>query len=266
MSRLAIVGGGFMGGALAEGLIDSGWNRDGIIIAEVRNARREFVTNQLRVPTTDDAAEAVAQADTVVFAVKPQQIHETLRNVKQAFAPDKLAVSVCAGVRIATYENELGDVPVIRTMPNTPAAIGMGVTAIARGQFATDQHLADALNILSTVGKVVVVNEDQMDTVTAVSGTGPAYVFYLAEGLIEAAQDLGLTKQQSFTLVYQTLRGAASLLAHDGAGPMELRSRVTSPNGTTHAAITHLESKQWKELFKQAVSAAKNRAEELGKA
>ncbi|MBZ0135616.1 MAG: pyrroline-5-carboxylate reductase [Planctomycetes bacterium] len=266
MSRLAIVGGGFMGGALAEGLIDSGWNRDGIIIAELRNARREFITNQLRVPVTDNAADAVAEAHTVIFAVKPQQIHETLRNVKEAFLPSKLAISVCAGVRIATYENELGDVPVIRTMPNTPAAIGMGVTAIARGQFAQDKHLADALNILSTVGKVVVVNEDQMDTVTAVSGTGPAYVFYLAEGLIEAAQDLGLSKQQSFTLVYQTLRGAAALLAHDGAGPMELRSRVTSPNGTTHAAITHLESKEWKEVFKQAVTAAKNRAEELGKA
>lgn len=255
-----------MGGALAEGLIDSGWNRDGIIIAELRNARREFITNQLRVPVTDNAADAVAEAHTVIFAVKPQQIHETLRNVKEAFLPSKLAISVCAGVRIATYENELGDVPVIRTMPNTPAAIGMGVTAIARGQFAQDKHLADALNILSTVGKVVVVNEDQMDTVTAVSGTGPAYVFYLAEGLIEAAQDLGLSKQQSFTLVYQTLRGAAALLAHDGAGPMELRSRVTSPNGTTHAAITHLESKEWKEVFKQAVTAAKNRAEELGKA
>lgn len=253
-----------MGGALAEGLIDSGWNRDGIIIAELRNARREFITNQLRVQTTENAAEAVSQADTIVFAVKPQQIHETLQNVKAAFTPDKLAISVCAGVRIATYENELGEVPVIRTMPNTPAAIGMGVTAIARGSFAKDQHLADALNILSTVGKVVVVNEDQMDAVTAVSGTGPAYVFYLAEGLIEAAQDLGMSKQQSFTLVYQTLRGAASLLAHDGAGPMELRSRVTSPNGTTHAAITHLESKQWKELFKQAVSAAKERATELG--
>lgn len=266
MSRLAIVGGGFMGGALAEGLIDSGWNRDGIIIAELRNARREFITNQLRVPVTNNAADAVAEAHTVIFAVKPQQIHETLHAVKDAFLPSKLAISVCAGVRIATYENELGDVPVIRTMPNTPAAIGMGVTAIARGQFAKDQHLADALNILSTVGKVVVVNEDQMDTVTAVSGTGPAYVFYLAEGLIEAAQDLGLSKQQSFTLVYQTLRGAAALLAHDGAGPMELRSRVTSPNGTTHAAITHLESKEWKEVFKQAVTAAKNRATELGKA
>lgn len=265
MSRLAIIGGGFMGGALAEGLIDSGWGRDSIIIAELRNARREFITNQLRVATTDNAGDAVAEAHTVIFAVKPQQIHETLHAVKDAFLPSKLAISVCAGVTIETYERELGDVPVIRTMPNTPAAIGMGVTALARGRFANDQHLAEALNILSTVGKVVVVDESQMDAVTAVSGTGPAYVFYLAEGLIEAAQELGLSKQQAYTLVYQTLRGAASLLAHDGAGPLELRSRVTSPGGTTHAAITHLESRQWKEAFKDAVKAAQARAAELGR-
>jgi pyrroline-5-carboxylate reductase len=265
MSRLAIIGGGFMGGALAEGLIDSGWNREGILIAEIRNARREFITQQLRVPTTDNAQDAVARADTVLFAVKPQQIHETLQHVKDAFLPSKLAISICAGVTIETFERELGDVPVIRSMPNTPAAIGMGVTAIARGKFATDQHLADALNILSTVGKVVVVDESQMDAVTAVSGSGPAYIFYLAEGLIEAAQELGLSKQQAYTLVYQTMRGAATLLAHDGAGPLELRSRVTSPNGTTHAAMTVLESKHWKETFKQAVAAAKARAEELGR-
>lgn len=265
MSRLAIIGGGFMGGALAEGLIDSGWNRDGILIAEIRNARREFITQHLRVPTTDNAQDAVARADTVLFAVKPQQIHETLHHVKDAFLPSKLAISICAGVTIETFERELGDVPVIRSMPNTPAAIGMGVTAIARGKFANDQHLADALNILSTVGKVVVVDESQMDAVTAVSGSGPAYIFYLAEGLIEAAQELGLSKQQAYTLVYQTIRGAATLLAHDGAGPLELRSRVTSPNGTTHAAMTVLEGKHWKETFKQAVAAAKARAEELGR-
>jgi pyrroline-5-carboxylate reductase len=168
-------------------------------------------------------------------------------------------------VTIETYERELGPVPVIRTMPNTPAAIGMGVTAIARGTHASDQHLAEALNILSTVGKVVVVNESQMDAVTAVSGTGPAYVFYLAQGLIEAAVELGMTKEQAFTLTYQTFRGAATLLGHDPAGPEELRARVTSPGGTTHAAITHLEETKWKEVFKEAVTAARDRAVELGR-
>ncbi|MBX3461383.1 MAG: pyrroline-5-carboxylate reductase [Planctomycetes bacterium] len=262
--KTAIIGGGFMGGALAEGLLDSGWGRETLVVAEVRNARRDFLTRHLRVPTVESAVEAVQQAHTVVFAVKPQQIKDTLAQVKTVWAPGKLVISVCAGVTIATFEQMLGDVPVIRTMPNTPAAIGMAVTALARGQFATDKHLADALNILSAVGKVVVVDEAQMDTVTAVSGTGPAYIFYLAEGLIEAATELGLSREQAYTLVYQTIRGAATLLAHDTAGPAELRKRVTSPGGTTHAAITHLEGMDWKQAFKDAVAAAKRRAQELG--
>lgn len=262
--KTAIIGGGFMGGALAEGLLDSGWGRETLVVAEVRNARREFLTQHLRVPTVESAVEAVQQAHTVVFAVKPQQIKETLAQVKPVWAPGKLVISVCAGVKIQMFESLLGDVPVIRTMPNTPAAIGMAVTALARGRFATDKHLADALNILSAVGKIVVVEESQMDAVTAVSGTGPAYIFYLAESLIEAANELGLAREQAFTLVYQTMRGAATLLAHDPAGPTELRKRVTSPGGTTHAAITHLEGANWKQAFKDAVAAARRRAQELG--
>ena len=182
-----------------------------------------------------------------------------------AFTPDKLAISICAGITIATFEQALGNPPVIRTMPNTPAAVGMGVTALARGRHASDQHLATALNILSAVGRVVVVDESQMDAVTAVSGTGPAYVFYLAEALIEGALAEGLSREQAYMLVYQTFVGAAHLLQHDPAGPVELRRRVTSPNGTTHAAITHLEAAQWKQTFTQAVAKARARAAELGR-
>ena len=264
MRRLAIVGGGFMGSALAEGLIDSGWSRESLIVAEIRKARREFLTDRLKLETTNDAREAVADARTVLFAVKPQDIVQTLRHVAPSFTPEKLAISICAGVTIRTFEETLGDVPVIRTMPNTPAAIGLGVTAIARGRHATDAHLADTLNILSTVGKVVIVDESQMDAVTAVSGTGPAYVFYLAEALIEAAQAEGLDKEQAHILTYQTMIGAARLMLHDPAGPKELRARVTSPGGTTHAAITHLEEHGWAETFKAAVACARKRSRELG--
>lgn len=265
MGRLAIIGGGFMGGALAEGLLDSGWHRDSFIVAEVSRDRRDLLTNQLKLRTTDNAAEAVAQSETVLFAVKPQNVKDTLAAVKAAFTPDKLAISICAGITIRTFEQALGNPPVIRTMPNTPAAVGMGVTALARGRHANDQHLATALNILSAVGRVVVVDESQMDAVTAVSGTGPAYVFYLAEALIEGALAEGLGREQAYMLVYQTFVGAAHLLQHDPAGPVELRRRVTSPNGTTHAAITHLEATQWKQSFTQAVAKARARAAELGR-
>lgn len=265
MKRLAIIGGGFMGGALAEGLIDSGWRPDDLVVAEVRQRRRHFLVEELRVPTTEDATAAVALAPTVLFAVKPQEMGRVLRQVAPAFSAEKLAISIAAGVRIATLEAALGEVPVIRTIPNTPAAVGLGATALARGRFASEAHLATALNILGTVGKTVIVDESQIDAVTAVSGTGPAYVFYLAEGMIAAAMAEGLSREQAYTLTYQTFVGAAHLLSHGPAGPAELRARVTSPNGTTHAAITFLEERGWLDIFKQAVARARQRSEELGR-
>ncbi len=263
MKRLAIIGGGFMGGALAEGLLDSGWNRDDLVVAEANRARRYFLSDGLNVPTTETAAEAVEAAETVLFAVKPQDIRTTLKQVAPAYKNAQLAVSICAGVRISTFEQALGKPPVIRSMPNMPAAIGLGATAIARGQYASDEHLARALNILSTVGKVVIVDERQLDAVTAVSGTGPAYLFYLAEALIDAAQREGLRREQAYVLVYQTFIGAAQLLQHDPADPAELRRRVTSHGGTTHAAVTYLEEKGWVDTFKEAVRRARIRSEEL---
>lgn len=265
MARLAILGGGFMGGALAEGLIDSGWNPGDIVIAELREARRTFLVDHLHVPTTVDAVAAVEGAESVLFSVKPQDISAVLDNVAPAFSMDKLAISICAGVKTEAFEAVLGKVPVIRSMPNTPAAIGQGATAIARGKYAHDEHLATALNILSTVGKVVVVKEGQMDAVTAVSGSGPAYVFYLAEVLINAAQREGLSKEQAYVLVYQTFVGASELLSHDPADPRELRARVTSPGGTTQAAVEYLQEHGWAEIFEGAVRRARERSEELGK-
>lgn len=264
MARLAILGGGFMGGALADGLIDSGWNPRDLIVAEIREARRGFLEDQLHVPTTDDALAAARVASSVLFAVKPQDIAPLVETVAPAFSASKLAISICAGVRTTLFERALGDAPVIRAMPNTPAAIGRGATAIACGRFAKDEHLATALNMLSTVGRVVVVEESQMDAVTAVSGTGPAYVFYLAESLIAAAQKEGLSKEQAYVLVYQTFVGASELLSHDPAGPAELRARVTSPGGTTQAAIEYLEKNGWRDIFEQAVHQARQRSEELG--
>jgi pyrroline-5-carboxylate reductase len=266
VSKLAIVGGGFMGGALAEGLLDAGWHRDSFVVAEVSQDRREKLTQHLKVRTTESAFEAVTGATTVLFAVKPQNVPDMLAALAPHWRPGQLCISICAGIRISRFEESLGgEVPVIRTMPNTPAAVGMGVTALARGRFATDQHLAVALNILSAVGRVVVVEEAQMDAVTAVSGSGPAYVFYLAEALIEAAIEQGLDSDQAHLLTYQTFVGAAHLLRHDGAGPAELRRRVTSPNGTTHAALSHLEAERWADTFREAVARARQRAEALGR-
>ena len=265
MKRLAINGGGFMGGAMAEGLLDSGWTRDNILVAEVRPDRCRVLVEDLKLEVTPDAAGAVRQAETALFAVKPQDIPEVLRLVAPAFRRDQLAISIAAGVPIASFERALGDVPVIRTMPNTPAAIGYGMTAMARGKFATDAHTVIAINILGSVGKTILVDESQMDAVTAVSGTGPAYLFLLAEALIEAAMREGLSTEHAHALTYQTFVGASNLLLHEPAGPAELRRRVTSPQGTTHAAVTHLTQQRWTDIFVEAVHAARVRSEELGR-
>jgi pyrroline-5-carboxylate reductase len=265
MKKLAIIGGGFMGGALAEGLIGSGWDTGDILVADPNVARRQGLETRLGVGTTGDSRSAARDAETVLFAVKPQDMPAALAQVAGAFSDSQLAISIAAGVPIARLERELGRVPVIRIMPNTPAAIGQGATALAKGRYATDTHLVTALNILGAVGKTVVVDESQMDAVTAVSGTGPAYVFLLAEILIEAAMQEGLTKQQAYALTYQTFMGASRLLMHDPASPAELRARVTSPNGTTHAAVTYLQQHDWAQLFREAVHAARLRSEELGR-
>lgn len=264
MTQLAILGGGFMGGALAQGLVDSGFSPDAIVVAEIVEERRAFLTEKLGVDTTAEPSTAVAAADTVLLAVKPQVALAVLDDVAQAFDASKLAISICAGITLRAIEDALGDVPAIRAMPNTPAAIGQGATALARGRFAEDSHLAVAVHLLSTVGEVVVVDEGQMDAVTAVSGSGPAYVFYLAEAMISAALNEGLSQEQASALVYQTLVGASALLARDPAGPEELRARVTSPGGTTQAAIEVLESAGWKAEMEAAVARARQRSEELG--
>ncbi len=265
MRRLAIIGGGFMGAALAEGLVASGWERDAIVVSGRRESRRRALHERLGLETTDDSAAAAASAPTVLFAVKPQDMKAALAQVAPQYTRDKLAISIAAGIPIARLETALNGCPVIRAMPNTPAAIGMGVTAVAKGRYATDTHLVTALNIFGYVGKTVIVEEPQMDAVTAVSGTGPAYLFLLAEALIQAAIREGLSKEQAYALTYQTLAGASRLLTHDPADPAELRARVTSPNGTTHAAMKHLEGEHWTRTFVEAVHAARQRSEELGR-
>jgi pyrroline-5-carboxylate reductase len=264
LKRLAIIGGGFMGGALAEGLLGNGWRVPELIVAERQPARAAWVRDHLHVTVVADPADAAHDAPTVLLAVKPQDIAAAMQSVAQSLAPHALVISIAAGVRIESMQKFFGKCPIIRAMPNTPAAIAMGATALAKGGHATDTHLVTALNIFGCVGRTVVVEEAQMDAVTAVSGTGPAYVFLLAEALIDAAQAEGLTQEQAYALTYQTFAGAARLLTHDPASPAELRRRVTSPNGTTHAAVTHLQKNQWTQVFRDAVHAARLRSAELG--
>jgi pyrroline-5-carboxylate reductase len=176
----------------------------------------------------------------------------------------QVVLSIAAGVPTTTYEKVLGDIPVVRAMPNTPALVGEGVTGIAPGRFATEDDVAKTRIVLEAVGTVRVMDESLLDAVTAVSGTGPAYVFLLAEALTEAAVREGMPRDMAELFVHQTIRGAGHLLTETEQGPFELRSQVTSPGGTTAAAMHILEERGFRAIVEDAVRAAAQRARELG--
>jgi pyrroline-5-carboxylate reductase len=249
-----------MGEALLAGLVASGWARAGdLAVVEVVDARRKELGDKF--PELRVEAEPVPAAGAVV-AVKPGDVADACAAIKRAGV--ERVLSIAAGVRLASLEAWLGDVPVVRAMPNTPALVGAGAAAIAAGTNATDDDMAWAEEILGAVGLVVRVSEDLLDAVTGLSGSGPAYAFLVAEALTEAGVLAGLTLDVSARLVNQTLLGAARLLVESGQGPEALRAMVTSPGGTTAAGIRALEDAGLRAALLDAVMAATERSRELG--
>jgi pyrroline-5-carboxylate reductase len=207
---------------------------------------------------------AVAGAGIVIVAVKPAMVPDLLDEIADSLEPGTLLLSVAAGVTIATFEKHLPDsVAVIRSMPNTPAVVGMAVTGLSAGTRSTDEQLALARALFETVGEVLVVPETKLDALSTISGSGPAYVFYLIEQLTQTAIDKGFTAEEAATMVNGTFLGASALLAVSDLGPGELRRQVTSPKGTTERAVQQLETGDLKGLFDRATDAALARAREL---
>jgi pyrroline-5-carboxylate reductase len=265
MLKLAIIGGGKMGEALVGGLTHSGWAEPGdIILCEIHEERRSYLAKTYGISVTADPAEAVRDAGTVLLAVKPQDMEGVLDAIGGVVSSDHLLMTIAAGIPISFYEARLQpNVPVVRAMPNTPALLREGAAAIAGGTHTTQAHMAHADEILSTVCKIVHLPERYLDAVTGVSGTGPAYVFFLAEALIEAAVGVGLPRDVATELTVQTLVGAARMLRETGRHPVELREDVTSPGGTTVAAMRVLERAGVRSAFLDAVRAATERSAEL---
>jgi pyrroline-5-carboxylate reductase len=246
-----------MGEALAGGLVRAGW--DGIGIVEKLHDRRAALGALL--PGVEVLAD-IASADGAVVAVKPDDVAAACAALKGT----RRVLSIAAGVPIATLEAALEPGPaVVRAMPNTPALVGAGAAAIAAGSAADDDDLDWAASILGAVGEVVRVPEPLLDAVTGLSGSGPAYVFLVAEALIEAGVLAGLPRQVSVALTTQTLLGSARLLAESGSTPEALRAQVTSPGGTTAAGLRALESAGVRAAFLDAVTAATARSRELGR-
>jgi pyrroline-5-carboxylate reductase len=264
-ARLAVVGGGRMGEALVGGLIAAGWAPAGeLAVVEVVESRRAELAE--RHPGLDVRAD-IPPCEGVVVAVKPGDVPAACQAVAVLSSPPKRVLSVAAGVTLAKLEGWLGrGMPVVRAMPNTPALVRSGAAAIAPGSAATDEDLAWAESVLSAVGVVVRVPESLLDAVTGLSGSGPAYVFLLAEALIEAGVLVGLPRAVSTTLALQTLLGSARLLTESDQGPEALRAAVTSPGGTTAAGLRALEGRGVRAAVLDAVVAAAERSRQLGQA
>lgn len=267
----AFIGAGAMGGAIVRGLLktDSKLGQR-IRITGLWSAQMQELVDLYGVQgfdvTTDREAniKAVKGAGVVVLALKPDMIPEVLQDISEHVEVGAVIISIAAGVTIATMESLLPDtVAVIRVMPNTPALVGKGVSGISPGSRGTIADLALAETLFQTIGSVLTIPESQIDEVTSISGSGPAYVFYLIEKLTAVAEDKGFTPQQAAVLVNGTFRGASELLAGSDKSPRELRQLVTSPNGTTAAAISVLENGGLEELFAKATDAAVRRAKEL---
>lgn len=256
---IVFIGAGNMAEALIRGLIAAKTGR--IIATDVRAERLEQLHRAYNIEISAENATAAAKADIIVLAVKPQQMSAVLKGLKIC---GQLVVSIAAGVTTARIERELGGEPrVVRTMPNTPALVGAGAAAICKGRFASDADLDTAETILKAVGIVVRTDEQHLDAVTALSGSGPAYIFYMAEAMIAAGIEAGLPAEVAKRLVVQTVFGAGALLAVSGESPEELRKKVTSPGGTTEAALKVKIERGFAKIVADAMHAAARRSREL---
>lgn len=266
---IAILGAGSMGGAILHGLVRSGLA--GTVTATNRTAARAAelaslagVTSVALEEQPGANAQAAASADIVLVGVKPAMVPDLLREIAPVLRPGTIVVSLAAGVTTQTFESILGqEVAVLRSMPNTPALVGKGVTGLAAGAHASADDAALVRRLFETVGSVVEVAESQIDALSTISGSGPAYVFLLIEALTEAAVGKGFGETEARLMAEQTFIGAAALLEASGEDPAELRRRVTSPKGTTERAIAVLKAAQLDGVFAQATDAALARAREL---
>ncbi|WP_344605399.1 pyrroline-5-carboxylate reductase [Sporichthya brevicatena] len=261
--RVALLGGGKMGEALLAGILRAGRTAADIVVSE-RHPERAAELRERYGVTTAEPAGAIADADVIILAVKPQDMPALLADIGKAARPEQLVVSVAAGIPAAFIERNFdADVPVVRVMSNTAVFVDQAMSAISAGAHATGDHMKLAEDLLSPVGEVIRVPESQLDAVTALSGSGPAYFFYLVEAMTDAGILLGLPREVAYRLIVQTAIGAATMLKETGEHPVKLREAVMSPAGTTIAAIREMENHGVRAAMIGALEAARDRSREL---
>jgi pyrroline-5-carboxylate reductase len=262
-SQVAVVGAGIMGEALIAALISSGVNPELITISEKRADRSAELVAQYSIKQAPLATN-VAAADALLLVVKPQDMAGVLAEIKGSINPASVVITFAAGKTISFISNALGtDNPVVRVMPNTPTLVGAGMAAASMGPGVTAAHKQFVLGFLAATGKVIEVTEDLQDAVTATSGSGPAYFFAFVEAMVAGAKALGLSEADATTLTIQTIVGAAQLLDESGKSPTTLRENVTSPNGTTAAALASFAASDLNSMVATAMKAARDRSQEL---
>ena len=261
MNKIGIIGGGNMGAALIKGLVGD----YSVCVTEKDQRRASFLRRRFGIATLP-LKTLVQKSQILVLAVKPQQLDQVVQELSPLTRSDHLIISIVAGMMTSYIEKGLGGkVRVIRTMPNLPLQIGQGITAICKGRYARKSDVDTASRLFNHVGTSLIVSEKDMDAVTAISGSGPAYVFLFTEYLFKAARGMGLSERVSRHLIQKTLSGSLALMERSKESPSVLRARVTSKGGTTQAALKIFSKRQTEKIFKEALTAAKKRSRQLAK-
>jgi pyrroline-5-carboxylate reductase len=266
MLKIAFIGCGAMGEAILSAILDKGLSTpQSIYVSDAVEARRNYLEQMYGVKVSGNNREVIADADVVLLAIKPQNLVDVMTELKGTLKPSQLVISIIAGARIDKLVNGLAHHSIVRVMPNTPSQIGEGISGwVATGEVTAEQKEL-AASILGVMGKEIYLDdENYLDMVTAISGSGPAYVFLFIEALVDAGVQIGLSRNAAHELVIQTLLGSGHLVQQSGKSPAELRRMVTSPGGTTAAALSQFEKGGFSELVLQAVVAAFERSKELG--
>lgn len=269
--KLGFLGGGNMAEAMIKGMLSAGFvESKNIFVSDVMQSRQEFLHSEYKIKVTGDNRDIAAKCDILILAVKPQVVKKVLEEIHDLVDASKLIVSVVAGVAIITIEEVLRsgqdkNISIVRTMPNTPALVQEGVTAIASGTHVSKTDIKVSHRLFEAVGKTVDVDESNMDAVTGLSGSGPAYIFMIIEALSDAGVKMGLSRDVANTLTVQTVLGAAKLARESGKHPGELKDMVTSPGGTTISGLHALEAGGLRNTLIDAVEQATLRSRELGR-
>lgn len=266
VKKVSFIGAGSMAEAIIGGMVNNNFLKgDQIYVSNKTNeSRLQQLTQKYGVVSSTNKRDVIEDANIIVLAMKPHDIENAVSDIKQFIKPDQLIISVAAGVTTSHITSLVGkEIAVIRSMPNTSAAIGQSATALAKGEFATDNHLKLATELFNAIGTVSVVAEDDMHIVTGISGSGPAYIYYLVEAMEKAAEEVGLDSVIAKQLITQTIIGAGEMLKQSNESAQTLRENVTSPNGTTAAGIQTLSEHNFQEAVIKCVKSAKNRSQQL---